>query len=123
VHTARLLRGEAEMDLAQIELAPGGSGTLTLSLKAPSAEQTAQSAVQDAKPSPVVLVSTSDAPRADSSDKDRRKRRMWWGIGAGAVAVIAGAVIAGVLLSHRSKDPQPYNGNFEPGSVSVKVNP
>jgi hypothetical protein len=117
-----LLRADAEVDLQQVDLAPGGSATLTLRLKAPSAAQTAKSAVQDTKPSPVARIDAS-APRADSSDKERRKKRMWWGIGGGAVAVVAGAVIAGVLLSHRSKDPQPYHGNFEPGSVSVKVNP
>lgn len=122
-HSARLVRSGAELDRKQLDLAAGESGTLTLAPEALSPRQTAQRAVPDATASPAVLSSASAGPRQDSSDTDKRKKRMWWGIGGGAVALVAGAVIAGVLLSHRSNGAEPYAGDFEPGSVNVKVNP
>lgn len=122
-HSARLVHGDTELDLQQLDLAAGESGTLTLAPKVPSPQQTAQSAVADPAPGPAVLPGTHSGPREDHSGPDQRKKRMWWGIGGGAVALVAGAVIAGVLLSHRSKSADPYAGDFEPGSVSVKVNP
>lgn len=120
-HSARLVRDGRELAVEELELGPGESGTVTLAATVPSPEQTAERAVH--RPSTLVLTKVGPGPRQDSSDTSKRKKRMWWGLGSGAVALIAGAVIAGVLLAQRSPQADPYTGDFEPGSVSVKVNP
>ena len=85
--------------------------------------QAAQAAIADTPQHALVLSDANARARNDASHTDKRKKRLWWGLGSGAVALVAGAVVAGVLLAQRSKGASPYAGDFEPGSISVKVNP
>ncbi|MDB4989297.1 MAG: hypothetical protein JWN04_4475 [Myxococcaceae bacterium] len=77
--------------------------------------------------SPLVVGTLGQAPtRIDAGEPladaahDRRKRRIFWGVGAGAVAVAAGVVAAVLLAGHSSHDHSPSDP-FSPGSVGVRV--
>jgi exonuclease VII small subunit len=120
-HAARLLSGEDELDAQEAELEAGANATLTLQARrAPSPEQTAAIAVGAEAGSPGVIPPGQATRRDDASARERRKKALWWGIGGGAV-VVAGAIIAGVLLANSAKEPSPYRGDFEPGSINVQV--
>ncbi|HEX6241717.1 MAG TPA: hypothetical protein VFZ61_12505, partial [Polyangiales bacterium] len=120
-HRARLLRAGEELDTHEMELAPGRSHEVTLrGPLSPSQVAAAAVAPTAARPAPAP---TPEDRRSDAEPRNARKTWLWVGVGAGAALVI-GAVVAGVLLAQRGSDPaEPYRGDFEPGSVQVKVSP
>jgi hypothetical protein len=109
-YTVRCVVGGVEQASQEFTIAEGERRALTLSLSAP----------QPPKPqvtSQVVLDPNADLSHRDETPEGRRPLYKNWMLWAGVGAVVAGGVVAAVLLSGRSKTTQeePVMGNTGPG--------
>jgi hypothetical protein len=121
LHRARLVRAQEELEAREIELSPGQSGSLVLHSPLSPARVAAAAVAPSAPPSR--LQAADRRKDEEPSARNRRKTWLWVGV-AGGAAVVIGAVVAGVLLAQRGDHAAaPYQGDFEPGSVAVKVTP
>jgi hypothetical protein len=122
-HRARMREGESELVARELVLADGGTGTLALERASlPTPAETAAAALSTPAPTPALSVVRQEPTRRDAPRDERKRKALWWGLGSGAV-LVAGAVVAGVLLAPHAKKATPYRGDFEPGSVNVQVSP
>jgi len=140
-HTVRLRRGGLEIDTRHLELAEGDNQQLLLVHPIPArapegalrpvatpAEVAAAAALPAASSAaaqpavPVAAVQPAVPVAATGADDGARakKRRRWWGIGASVLAVTAGSV-TGIVLATRSEGEKPYEGDFSPPVIGVRV--
>lgn len=117
-HNLRALRGEEEVDAQQLTLTDGAEQSVTLATKRVATPSEAAATV-------VPVAAPGEEPASDRDHRDgRRSKLLWWGVGAGVVAVVAIAVVSAMAVNGSSEtDEKPYQGDFDPPSVPVKVQP
>lgn len=126
-HTVRLYRRGQEIDTRHLELGESVEQLLLLSL--PTVATPAEVAVQAEAPAappaaqPATVVPPAAQPPVARSDEGVRskKRRRWLGIGAGVLAVTAGGVTGAVLATRSHSSSKPYEGDFNPPVIGVRV--
>jgi len=113
VHRVRSVRDGQVIDEQEVTLPEGGSESVTLATGRVATP--AEAAATVATPTPPL-----EPASQDERNDGRRSKLLWWGVGAGAVAVAA-IVVVGVLIAGSSNDasPKTYEGDFDPPSVPV----
>ncbi len=116
-HSLRAMRGQEEMDTQQVTLTDGAEQSVTLATKRVATPSEAAAMVPLAAP--------VEEPTSDQDHRDgRRSKLLWWGVGAGVVAVVAIAVVSAMAINGSSDSgSKTYQGDFDPPSVPVKVQP
>jgi hypothetical protein len=111
-HRVRAVR--AGVELAASELTLGNADDQIVALELPDPVATPAEAAR-------TVMATEPAPQRDQGERPNRKL-MWWGIGGGVAVAVA--VVATVLLTRKSGGDEaedPYEGDFDPPSITVQV--
>ncbi len=117
-HSLRALRGEEEVDARQVTLADGAAQTVTLATKRVATPSEAAATLV-----PVTAPAAEPASNPDHREGGRSKF-LWWGVGAGVVAAVAIAVVSALAINgSNDSGSDPYQGDFDPPYVPVKVQP
>ncbi len=120
VHVVRAKRDDQELDTQEVSIAEGAEETVTLRLVPPTLVATPEQAAATVSPARS-LSQPSVATKEDQDPHDRqRAKRLWWGIGSAAVVTVA-IVVVSVVVASRSDHTKRYDGDFNPGSLSVEV--
>jgi hypothetical protein len=113
LHRVRALRGEVELASSEVTLANADDQIVALELPDPVA--TPAEAARS-------LVPAEPLPQRDQGERPSRKL-LWWGIGGGVA--VAAAIVATVFVMRRSANQDeteaPYEGDFDPPSITVQV--
>lgn len=117
LHHARVIRAGEDVDSADVELANGASQVLVLRTepKAPVVATPAEAAA--------TVLSRNPAELPADHGGHRRSKALWWGIGAGAVAVVAIVVVSVLVAGNSQSAAKTYKGDFDPPSIPVQVGP
>jgi hypothetical protein len=113
-HRVRAVRQGEELEMREVSLGEGESAIVSLELDGGGVASPAEAAA--------TVVTPQAAPLRDDGGEGKRRKLLGWSLGGGAV-VVAAAVVATLLLVKKPKSEtrEPYQGDFEPGSITVQV--
>jgi hypothetical protein len=121
-HSVSLRRGQLEVDMQELQVAPGGSERVTLiAPSVPSPSEVADRALSEPGERSAPASSTQAEHPVDGAGT-AITARWWFWTGVGVVAVGAIALVAIAASSgSASKSEAAFKGDFAPGSLKVQV--